>query len=125
MNYFETLQMSDAGWALVGVIVGAIGTGFFNWLLQSRQFSHEKEMFLLQNKSAMMVKSVLAEMLNHRIYTDRSFSALKERVGGYSDDEIRQFLHEIGAKKTSRDNGAEEWWYLASREQERIAKKQA
>lgn len=102
-----------------------LGTGFFNWLLQTRQFSHEKEMFLLQNKSATMVKSVLAEMLNHRTYTDRSFGALKERVGGYSDDQIRQFLHEIGAKKTSRENGAEEWWYLASREQERIAKKQS
>ncbi len=115
--------MNEAGWALIGVVVGAIGTGFFNWLLQTRQFSHENEMFLLQNKSSIMVKSVLTEMLNHRTYTDRSFSALKERVGGYSDDQIRQFLHEIGAKKTSRDNGAEEWWYLASREQERIAKK--
>ena len=116
--------MNDAGWALLGVVVGALGTGFFNWLLQTRQFTHEKEMFLLENKSAVMVKSILSEMLNHRSYTDRSFSALKERVGGYSDDQIRQFLHEIGAKKASRDNGSEEWWYLSSREQERITKKE-
>ena len=81
--------MTEAGWALLGVVVGAIATGFFNWLLQSRQFAHDKEMFLLQNKSGVMVKSVLQEMLNHKSYTDRSFLALKERVGGFSDDQIR------------------------------------
>ncbi len=114
--------MTAAAWALIGVVVGALLTGFFNWLLQTRQFSHNKEMFLLQNKSSEMVKSVLAEMLNHRSYTDRSFNALKERIGGYTDDEIRQFLHEIGAKKVSRDG--QEWWYLAARQEERIANRQ-
>ncbi len=120
--------MTEAGWALLGVVVGAIATGFFNWLLQKRQFAHEKEMFLLQNKSSVMVQSVLQEMLNHKSYTDRSFLALKERVGGFSDDQIRQFLHEIGAKKTSRSDGSdgsEEWWYLASRQEERNAKRAA
>ncbi len=115
--------MTEAAWALLGVVVGAIATGFFNWLLQSRQFLHDKEMFQLQNKSAEMVKIILTEMLNHRSYTDRSFVALKNAVGGYSADEIRQFLHEIGAKKISRNNGTEEWWYLASRQEERLAKK--
>jgi hypothetical protein len=43
-------------------------------------------------------------------------------VGGYSDEAIRQFLHEIGARRTERDDGAEEWWYLTSRQQERIGK---
>ncbi len=114
--------MTDAVWALVGVVVGAAATGFFSWLLQSRQFAHDKEMFLLQNRSAEMVKATLQEMLNHKSYTDRSFVALKERVGGYSDDEIRKFLHEIGAKRTSRNEGSEEWWYLSSRHEERIAK---
>ena len=117
--------MSEAEWALAGVVVGAVATGFFNWLLQSKQFSHDKEMFLLQNRSAEMVKAILTEMLNHRSHIDRSFAALKNAVGGYSEDQIRQFLHEIGAKKTSRENGAEEWWYLASRKEERLAKKQS
>lgn len=115
--------MTEAGWALLGVAVGAIATGFFNWLLQTRQFEHDKEMFLLWNKSGVMVKSVLQEMLNHKIYTDRSFLALKERVGGFSDDQIRKFLHKIGAKKISRSDTSEEWWYLASRQEERNAKR--
>lgn len=114
--------MTEGWWTLIGVVVGAMATGLLNWLSQSRQFAHEKEMFHLHNKSAEMVKRILTEMLNHRSYTDRAFKALKNAVGGYSEDEIRQFLHEIGAKKTTRRNGAEEWWYLASRQEERIAR---
>ena len=116
--------MTDAAWALTGVITGSIGTGLFNLLLQHKQFKHNKEMFLLQNKGTEIIKNFLTEMLSHHIYTDRSFSELKAPIGGYGDDEIRQFLHEIGAKKTSREDGTE-WWYLLSRQDERNAKRQA
>ena len=75
-------------------------------------------MFQLNNQSTEMVKNILAEMLNHRSYTDRAFRALKQPIGGYSDDKIRQLLHELNAKKINRDG--EEWWYLLSREEERI-----
>lgn len=117
--------MTEGLWALAGVIVGAFTTGFINYFLQRRLFTHEKEMFLLKNKSAENIKALLNEMLGHKSYTDRSFEAIRNAIGGYSDDEIRKFLHEIEAKKTSRKNGAEEWWYLASRKKERIAKRQA
>lgn len=116
--------MSEVAWALVGVIIGTLGTGFFSLLLQSKQFAHNKEMFLLQNQSAETVKALLVDMLNHRSYTDRSFTALTAPIGGYSDDEIRQFLHEVGAKKATREDGSE-WWYLLSRHAERLSKKQA
>ena len=112
--------MADAMWALIGVAIGAGMTGVVNWIRQSRQFAHDKEMFTLKIKSADMVKAILAEMLNHRRYVERSFEALKKSVGGYSDEAIRQFLHEIGARRAERDDGAEEWWYLTSRQQERV-----
>jgi len=114
--------MSEAGWALVGVVVGGLLSGVINFFLQRGQFRHNKEMFLLQNKSEEVVKSILTEMLNHKSYTDRSFEALKKPIGGFSDDEIRQLLHEIDAKRASRNNG-KEWWYLISREDERIQKR--
>ena len=116
--------MPDAAWALAGVVVGSLGTGLFNLLLQRRQFSHNKEMFLLQHRGTETIKNFLTEMLSHRSYTDRSFAALKSPIGGYSDDEIRQLLHEVGAKKTAREDGTE-WWYLLSRQDERIAKLRA
>ena len=114
--------MSEGTWALIGVLVGTIGTGFFNYLLQKRQFDHNKEMFSLQNKGLENVKSILTEMLNHRRFTDRSFEALKRPIGGYGDAEIKQLLHDIGAKKYTRDDGSE-WWYLVERQDERAAKK--
>lgn len=111
--------MTNAEWAILGVIVGTIGTGFFNWLFQCQKFKHEKEMYLLQNKSSETVKSLLSDMLNQRTYVERSFTALKDPIGGFSDVQIQQFLHELGAKKIKRQDKSE-WWYLISRQSERV-----
>ncbi|RKQ68872.1 hypothetical protein DES40_1647 [Litorimonas taeanensis] len=110
--------MDSAIWALIGVVIGTILSGVISYALQKSQFNHEKEMFDLENKSLQVVKALLKEMLNHKGYTDRSFDALKQPIGGYSDDEIRQLLHEIDAQRIER-NG-EEWWFLRSRKEERI-----
>lgn len=114
--------MNDAVWALVGVGIGGLLSGVINYCLQKSQFKHNKEMFLLRNQSAEVVKSLLTEMLSHKTYTDRSFAALKQPIGGYSDDEVRQLLHEIKAKKVSSQDGTE-MWYLLSREEERKKKR--
>ena len=83
--------MSDAGWALAGVFMGGLLSGAVNYYLQKNQFKHNREMFLLQNKSIEHVKELLSDMLNHRSYTDRLFDTLKRPVGGYSDNEIDGF----------------------------------
>lgn len=114
--------MTDALWALLGVVVGTVGTGVANYFNLTKQLGHNKEMYLLQNKAAETVKAVLTEMLNHRSYVDRSFESLKAPIGGYSDDEIRLFLHEVGAKRVVRE-GHSEWWYLLAREEERQVKR--
>jgi len=107
-------------WALSGVALGAVTTGVISWLLQVKQFAHSKDMWMLEHQSAENVKTILMEMLNHRTHTDRSFDALMKPIGGYSPDQIRQMLHEIGAKRVARPEGGE-WWYLTSRETERLA----
>ena len=114
--------MSEAGWALLGTIVGAALSAGAAWLLQSRQFKHDEKMHAIVNQGKEAIKAILMEMLNHKSYTDRSFTALRERVGGLTDDELRHLLHELGARKTSRAEGSEEWWYLDSRREERIKK---
>jgi hypothetical protein len=80
-------------------------------------------MHAINNQGKEAVKSILLEMLNHKSYTDRSFEALRERVGGVTDDELRYILQEIGARRTVRENGCQEWWYLESRRDERIRKR--
>lgn len=114
----------EAKWALIGVAVGAILTGGINYLLQLSQFKHNRDMFLMENLSKEQVKEILLDLLNHKNFTDRSFSALRKRVGGYTDDELRKMLHEVGAKKsTSRTD--DEWWYLKDRAEERKQKREA
>ena len=115
--------MNEAYFAILGVIIGALLTGIINYLLQRSQFQHNKEMFFLQNKSKEMVKEILSDILNHKTHIDRSFKTLTKRVGGFSDDEIRLLLHEIGAKKVIRPEDYSEWWYLKEREQERVNRK--
>jgi hypothetical protein len=111
--------MSAAVWALLGVITGGLVSGVINFFLQKEGFKHEKELFLMKNQSSEMVKALLSEMLSHKSYTDRTFEALKNPIGGFSDDAVRQLFHEVKAKKIQRDG--EEWWYLLSRQEERIA----
>ena len=115
--------MNEAIWALLGVIVGGLLSAGAAWLMQNRQFKHDERMHAINNQGKEAIKSILLEMLNHKSFTDRSFAALRERVGGVTDDELRQLLHELGARKTSRDNGSAEWWYLASRREEREQKR--
>lgn len=116
--------MSSEIWTLIGVVVGAVLTGGFNHFSQQKQFKHNKEMFLLQNLSKEQVKEIILDLLNHKTFTDRSFSTIKNRIGGYTDDELRKILHEVGAKK-SASRTDDEWWYLKEREEERIAKRKS
>jgi hypothetical protein len=115
----DSTIVSPAVWALIGVIIGGLLTGIFNFILQNRQFSHNKEMFSLQNKSNEQAKGILEEMLNNKKFVDRSFAALKGKIGGFSDDEIRRLLIELGAIKTTRPDDNSEWWYLKDRRDER------
>ena len=114
--------MSEGIWALIGVVIGGALTGIFNQIQQNKLFQHNKEMYLLNNQSKEAVKELLLDMLNHRTHTDRSFEALKKPIGGYTDEEIRQFLHELNAKKVKRDDDSE-WWFLLSRKEERSLKR--
>lgn len=112
--------MNEAIWALIGVGVGALLTGWINYGLQKRQFQHNLDMFRLENQSKETVKDILSDLLWHKKFIERSLNALKQNIGGYSEDEIRQLLHEVGAVKTTRKKDGTEWWYLKEREEERL-----
>ncbi len=110
--------MHEAIWALTGVVVGGILTGCVELFLQRRQFQHEISLLKQQRLGAEVAKEILTEMLNHKAYVDRSFQALRRPIGGFSDDEVRQMLHEIDSRRVERDDRSE-WWYLRSRTDER------
>ena len=124
-TFLCNITLSPPTWALLGVVIGGLITGLINFLLQKSQFKHNKEMFYLENKSRENVKEIIKDLLNHRSHTDRSFDAIRKRIGGYDEDEIRKMLHEVGAKPTTRKGSSVEWWYLMERAQERINNKKA
>ena len=118
INHYTTAQDNGPMWALGGVFIGAVATGLINYFLQSHQFKHNKEMFLLQNLGREKAKEYLIELLNHVKYPERKFSTLKRRIGAFNDDELRHLLLEIDALKSEKKDG-EEYWYLKERENER------
>lgn len=115
---FFASSLSPEVWALIGVLVGGLLTGFINYLLQRSQFKHNKEMYYLQNTSRENVKDYLIELLNHKKYPERKYVTLRKRIGAYSDDELRILLTEVGAIKSQSKDGTE-FWYLKERESER------
>lgn len=106
---------------LLGVVIGAIATGLGGYIKQQAQFRHEREMRRLDTPSAEQVKLILKEMLEHRVHVERSFRALRAPIGGYSDEQIRQFLHEVGARRFEREGS--EWWYLGSRQEQHFERR--
>lgn len=78
-------------------------------------------------KTEVMAEKAARRLLNHKSFVERSFEAIQNELGGWDEepDELRQILVRAGAVRTFRKNGTnkEEWWYLLSREKERIRKK--
>lgn len=106
-------------WGLIGIVLGIIVKGVFDIIKLRMSHDHDKESFKTQNLAKEKVKELLLEMLNHRKYTDRTFDALKKRIGGYSDDDIRKMLMEVGAQKVRGKADGKEMWYLTERQEER------
>lgn len=109
--------------ALLGAVAGGAFVVLGNVVNQLMEERREQKKFARENASGTAAKAVMQEMLNHRKYTDRTLWALKQRIGGFTDDELRKFLLEIGAQKSGRTD--DEWWYLKSRIPERNKRKQA
>lgn len=101
---------------LVSVLIGLIvGTGLN---LLKDHISYKRN-----NLSEIKAKEILEDTLSHRSFTDRSFFTLTNRVGGFTDDQVRRLLLEIGAQKVIYANRQhKEWWYLKDRSAERIEK---
>ena len=104
---------------MIGIVVGIVFKGLFDIIKLKMSHDHEKENYRSQNLAKENIKEILLDMLNHRKYTDRTFDTLKNRIGGYSDDDIRKLLMEVGAQKVNRSTDGKEMWYLTERQEER------
>ena len=105
MTFYQTLLVAS-----IPAIIGALIT-----YLKLRQD------FNLYKTEAMAERAAL-RLLKHKTFTDRTFRAIQNSLGGWDDDpnKLRQILVRAGAVRTL-SNG-EEKWHLLSRSKERIEK---
>ena len=102
----------------------ALFGGLISFVLQFIKFKQEIQQLKLSQKTEFMAEDTAIHFLSHKGYTDRSFETLKERLGGFDDDELRKILVRAGAIRFFRDGQEpEEWWRLLSRMDEFIEKK--
>jgi hypothetical protein len=81
------------------------------------------ELLREQYKTEFMAEEAARHYLSHANYTDRSFTVLEKRLGGYSGDDLRRLLVRAGAVRLMRKDGSE-WWRLLARNDEAIARRE-
>lgn len=66
-------------------------------------------------RTEFMAEEAIRQLLQHPDWAQRSFEAIKRRLGGFQDDELRRHLVRAGAVAFWRDSGKKEWWGLRER----------
>lgn len=114
--------MDPAILSLISALAGTFLGGLLSYFLQKQRFDQEIKLKQEENKTDFMAESTAHHFLSHKGYTDRSFEMLKNRLGGFEEEELRKILVRAGAVRFIRKDGTE-WWRLLSREREFIEKK--
>ena len=104
--------------SLLGTALGAYAA----YRVSRAQFSDQLALLREEYKSEFMAEEAARHYLSNANYTDRSFTHLENRLGGYSGDELRRLLVRAGAVRIFRADGSE-WWRLLSRNDEAIARR--
>lgn len=107
--------------SLISGIAGAIVGGIVTLNLQKQRYRNDLELLKNEFKTEFMAETTARFFLNHSGYTDRSFETLRDSIGGFEDNELRQILVRAGAIRSFRKDGSE-WWRLLSRNDEFIEK---
>jgi hypothetical protein len=92
-------QMSQV--LLTSIIVPAIiafTTALFTFFVQERKLRRD---FRLE----FMAENAARELLESKKWEKRSFTAIRERLGGFEDDELRKILVRAGAVKFKAKKG--------------------
>ena len=84
----------------------ALLTGLLTFWVQERKLKAELRTEFMAEKAA-------RALLESEKWSKRSFDAIKKRLGGFSDDELRKTLVRAGAVRFESDGGEELWGLIA------------
>lgn len=80
---------------------------------------HQQEAKLrAELRTEFMAEEAIRELLLHEKWRRRSFGIIKERVGGFEDDDLRQLLVRAGAIRRGDASNDNEFWGLRERNPE-------
>ena len=89
----------------------ALVTALASFFMQERRMRFE----FAQMRTEFMAEQVARQLLEHKNWKRRSFKAIKHRLGGFDDDELRKILVRAGAIRFEDRNTKEEFWGLIHR----------
>ena len=72
----------------------------------------------LDNRASYAAERVVQALLLHDAWTQRSFKAIKAKLGGFEDDKLRQILVQAGAVRFGE--GEQEYWGLIERNRDKL-----
>ncbi len=91
---------------VVSAVTGSIAS-FLTFLIQERKLRREYQL-------EFMAENAARELLECERWEKRSFTAIKARLGGFDDDELKKVLVRAGAVRFRGANN-EEFWGLLKR----------
>lgn len=125
MEEQATSALSTIWTSVITSAIVAIISGLITYIIQERklqaekskiqeQFDLEREKLEEQYKTERRADTALSKFLNHVKFTRRSFSYIREKMGGFEEDELRKMLVRNGAIRSySEKKGKKiEWWEL-------------
>jgi hypothetical protein len=109
-------------------IITAIVTAFSSYLLQKDKFNKEQVLFYMKIKhefevdadnirAAFMAEQAAKRLLESEKWELRSFEQIKERLGGFDDDELRKILVRAGAVRFKGKDNTELWGLIEKNKQ--------
>jgi hypothetical protein len=109
--------------ALVTGSVSLVTSGLVSLWVAQRRGVVDKDLATmkaqLENRTLFQAERVAHELLMMPEWELRSFDAIKRRLGGFEDEQIRQILIRAGALKFE-GKGGEEMWGLLERNRHRL-----
>jgi hypothetical protein len=100
---------------ITSVITAAV-TAIATFLIQERRLRRDFELGRERMRTEFVAEQVARQLLGSEKWRKRSFKAIKQRLGGFEDNELRKILVRAGAVRFEESkNQDRELWGLLSR----------
>ena len=105
--------MQQAAITIIASIITAGLTSLLALGIQERRLRRDFELDRERVRTEFMAEQVARELLESERWQKRSFQAIEQRLGGFTEDELRRMLVRAGAVRFEADQDQELWGLLS------------